>query len=684
MDIINKNLLCVKGVGENRLKLFDKLGISSVDLLFGYYPKKYIDFRICRSVNDLSVVGSVLYRLKIIKKHPTQILYRGRTVTKIEAIEDDTSVFITYFNNKYFPDSLEVDNEYLFYGKITRSFISNEMTNPWIVKEDETKRLIPIYGTTEGLTSKLIEKTVSSALRDYKEYIEETLPTWILSKHALISRREAIKKIHEPKDFDDVETARKRLIFEEILVMLLGMQLFKERSKKHTSLFIKDNVSVSFIKSLPFTLTQAQKRCINEILTDLTGSSPMNRLLQGDVGSGKTIIAAAATAVVASAGFQVAVMVPTEILAQQHFETFNRYLTPLNISIGLLTGTQKGKNREKLLDGIFCGSTKVIIGTHALIGRDVTYRNLGLVITDEQHRFGVEQRDSLARKGINPHLLVMSATPIPRTLAMIIYGDLDISEVDELPVGRIPTKTFLVDGSYRNRYLDFVKQQVDIKHQAFIVCPLIETEDETDERLAATEYKVQLEEEYMKGYSIGLIHGRMRAAEKEAVMKQFINGTIQILVSTTVIEVGLDVPNANILVIENAEYFGLSTLHQLRGRIGRGYSESYCILVSDSNDENTLSRLRILKNTYSGFDIAKHDLEMRGPGELLGNRQHGLPEMKIADLVEDQTLLIYAQNAAKSIMGKDRSLITYPHLKREVDRMFEIEDYPTDGDNNDW
>lgn len=667
MDIKNKNLQYLKGVGESRQKLFTKLGITSIDLLFCHYPRKYIDFSESHSVSDTSIVDSALYRLKVLKKYPTQRLYGGRSLTKVDTEGEGQLVSLIYFNNIYTPSGLEENKEYLFYGRIIRTLISCEISNPWLIKENEINKLLPVYTTTEGLSSKQIEKTVSVALSDYANYIEETLPSALLKQYNLISRREAVIRIHQPVSYDDVEKARRRLIFEELLVLLLGMYQFKERVKQKTSIQVIDNISSSFIESLPFRLTDAQLRCVSEILSDMKQYTPMNRLLQGDVGSGKTVVATIAALVVINCGYQVAVMVPTEILALQHFNTFSKLLSPFDISIELLTGAVKGKKRDKILESIDSGTTKLIIGTHALISKDVIYHNLGLVVADEQHRFGVEQRDSLTNKGINPHLLVMSATPIPRTLALFIYGNLDISIINELPKGRIPIHTYYVNDSYRKRYLNFVKQQIDKGYQAYIVCSLVDENKSFDDRLAASEYKKQLEEEDLRGYSIGLIHGRIKASEKASVMKQFSEGKISILVSTTVIEVGLNVPNATVMIIENAENYGLSTLHQLRGRIGRGCDESYCILVSKSIDEGTIDRLEYLTKNTDGFKIAKYDLSMRGPGELIGKRQHGLPNLKIADLTHDEKILHETQKAAKSIFPR---LFEYVYLKQEINDMF--------------
>ncbi|MCL2539754.1 MAG: ATP-dependent DNA helicase RecG, partial [Oscillospiraceae bacterium] len=474
-------------------------------------------------------------------------------------------------------------------------------------------------------------------------------------------------------DYSEVEKARERLIFEEFFIFQLGLLLLKDRKERATSVVISDNNLEKFCDSLPFSLTNAQLRSMREIAADIGRDIPMSRLLQGDVGSGKTVVAAAAVAAALKAGYQSAFMAPTEILASQHADSLSSLLSAFGANIGLLTGGVRGKNRRLLLENIACGNVNVVVGTHALISEEVVYRNLGLVIADEQHRFGVEQRMSLSRKGNNPHLLVMSATPIPRTLALMIYGELDISVIDELPKGRIPQKTYLVTEAYRERYLNFLKKMVDKGHQAFIVCPLIEESALIGDRRAATQYKEELEKGPLNGYSVGLIHGKMKPIEKQRSMEAFKNGDISILVSTTVIEVGVDVPSANVMIVENAESFGLFALHQLRGRIGRGGDESFCILVAQENGEKAKQRLRILTESNDGFAISSFDLALRGPGDLFGKRQHGLPEFRIADLAGDERVLLRARTAAKELLEDDPALESHPDLKTRMERMFEAD-----------
>lgn len=678
-DFKKQDIRYLKGVGESREKLFLRLGVDSVGALLHYYPRRYLDLRESYSVGAAPLDTPVVVRATVFRKHAPLRISGGRTIYKIEAGDDSAELTLTYFNNRFTPQALKENESYLFYGQLKGALLSREMVNPQLMKLEETDGLLPQYPATEGLSSRVIANTVRNALEQFGDAIAETLPAEILAQYDLIGRKDAIHWIHFPKDFEQAERARNRLIFEELFTLQLGMLLFRERSKQHTDIRVKTNDPKAFVQSLPFEITGAQRRSIDEIMEDIDRDVPMSRLLQGDVGSGKTVVAAAAVCAAARSGYQSAVMVPTEILAAQHADSFSKLLEGFGITVGFLTGAVKGKARKVLLGKIAGGEVDVVVGTHALIGDGVEFHNLGLVVADEQHRFGVEQRMRLSQKGDNPHLLVMSATPIPRTLALIIYGDLDISVIDELPPGRKPVKTYLVTDAYRERYLNFVKKAVDGGNQAYVVCPLVEESEAVgdpsgrgaDDRQAATQYKEELEETYLKGYAIGLVHGRMNPKEKQKVMEAFKSGEISILVSTTVIEVGVDVPNANVMIIENAEVFGLSALHQLRGRIGRGADESYCILVSESRSENAQQRLKMMTESNDGFAIAKFDLALRGPGDLLGKRQHGLPELALADLVSDDRVLYDAQQAAKDLFAEDEGLLKHPAIRNEIERMFE-------------
>ena len=670
-DIEKQDIRYLKGVGEKRGKLFNRLGIFSVGDLLRYYPRNYLDLGDCVPVSGAPLETPVLLRLSIIKKSVPVRLPGNRTMSRIEAEDESSGAGLIYFNNRFTPQSLKEGGSYLFYGKLKGSLLNPEMVNPQLIKERETEGLIPQYPATEGLPSRVIAGVIREALPQYSDSIEDTLPAGIKDRFGLISLYEALCIIHNPKDHSEAEQARRRLIFEELFTLQLGMMLFRERAKRTTGAVILNPDPERFISSLPFTLTDAQVTCIDEIIDDLKRDVPMSRLLQGDVGSGKTVVAAAAVYAAAVSGFQSAVMAPTEILAKQHANTFSALFEGFGIKTGLLTGSVKGKQRQLLLDKIKTGEVEVIIGTHALISEDVGYKKLGLVVADEQHRFGVEQRMRLSQKGDSPHLLVMSATPIPRTLALIIYGDLDISVIDRLPPGRKPVRTYLVDDSYRERYLNFIKKNADEGRQAYIVCPLIEESEIYGDHQAAVQYKQQLENGPLKGYTIEFIHGKMKSTQKQKIMDSFKNGELSVLVSTTVIEVGVDVPNANIMVVENAEFFGLSALHQLRGRIGRGTDEGYCVLVSGSENEITRRRLKIMTRTTDGFAVAKLDLSLRGPGNLFGKRQHGLPELKIADLVSDERILYETREAAETLAGDDRLLSGFPKLKAQIERLFE-------------
>lgn len=664
----------IKGVGERRAKLFNKLGVSTVDALLRYYPRGYLNLLDAGGVAEVPLGEPVAVRATVHAKSAAVRISGGRTMARVHAGDETAELEIIYFNNKYGPAALDVGKEYIFYGKLTGTLLAREIINPLVVKPEDVTSLSPQYPLTEGLSSKIIANTIKNALDFAGDDIGETLPPYIIERYNLIPRRQAIFDIHFPADYAAAARAKERLIFEELLTLQLGMFLLKSRSRVRTSVILEPSDAETFIASLPYQLTGAQRRSVHEILADISkGDVPMNRLLQGDVGSGKTVVAATAAYCAAKSGYQSAFMAPTEILASQHAETLSALFSPFDITVGLLTSSVKGKARTELLARIAAGDVDVVVGTHAVIGEAVQFHKLGFVVADEQHRFGVEQRNLLSQKGDNPHLLVMSATPIPRTLALIIYGDLDISVIDELPPGRKKIKTYLVTDEYRTRYLGFVRKTVAEGHQAYIVCPLVEESEALAETLSASEYKQELEENYLQGIPIGLVHGRMKPKEKAEVMDAFKSGTIKVLVSTTVIEVGIDVPNATLMVIENAERFGLSALHQLRGRIGRGADESHCILVSSSNSENAQRRLEVMKQTDNGFEIARYDLKSRGPGDFFGRRQHGLPELHIADLMSDETVLHDAAAAAKEILNRDPRLDApeFAPLKNQVEQMFE-------------
>lgn len=665
---LDSNIQFIKGVGEKRAKLFNSLGIFCVDSLIHFYPRKYEDWSASKSLEAVKSGETVSIKATLITPVKEAMIRRGLTLFKCKFSDGENVISVTIFNNKYLAKSLRIYEDYYLYGKIEKSLLNFSMNSPKIEKAENILAIQPVYPAKEKLTSRSISKIMKTALDELGE-IEETLDDEIMQKYSLISLDKAIKNIHFPNSADDYLPARKRLIFEELLTLQLGLLKLKSNKKSETALVIKDDYSGEFEKLLPFNLTNAQKRTISECLQDMKSKYPCNRLVQGDVGSGKTAVAASLIYSVIKNGYQATMMAPTEILATQHYESLLKILAPAGINIRLLTGSTPAKEKKEIKKALFDGEIDLIIGTHALIQNDVAFKNLALVITDEQHRFGVKQRAQLAEKGEDVHTIVMSATPIPRTLGLILYGDLDISILDELPPGRQEIRTDVVDSRYHKRLYKFIKDAIARGEQCYIVCPAVE-ENETNIK-SAEELADELANGEFKGYNLGILHGKMKPKDKEAIMKSFASGKVSLLVATTVVEVGVDVPNATIMVIENAERFGLSTLHQLRGRVGRGNKKSYCVLVSDAKGETARERLMTMKKYSDGFKIADTDLKLRGPGDFFGSRQHGLPELKIADMVEDMDTLQNAQECAKSILKNDFSLSNHPALKNQMNKMFE-------------
>lgn len=665
---LDSNIQFIKGVGEKRAKLFNSLGIFCVDSLIHFYPRKYEDWSASKSLEAVKSGKTVSIKATLITPVKEAMIRRGLTLFKCKFSDGENVISVTIFNNKYLAKSLRIYEDYYLYGKIEKSLLNFSMNSPKIEKAENILAIQPVYPAKEKLTSRSISKIMKTALDELGE-IEETLDDEIMQKYSLISLDKAIRNIHFPNSADDYLPARKRLIFEELLTLQLGLLKLKSNKKSETALVIKDDYSSEFEKLLPFNLTNAQKRTISECLQDMKSKYPCNRLVQGDVGSGKTAVAASLIYSVIKNGYQATMMAPTEILATQHYESLLKILAPTGINIRLLTGSTPAKEKKEIKKALFDGEIDLIIGTHALIQNDVAFKNLALVITDEQHRFGVKQRAQLAEKGEDVHTIVMSATPIPRTLGLILYGDLDISILDELPPGRQEIRTDVVDSRYHKRLYKFIKDAIARGEQCYIVCPAVE-ENETNIK-SAEELADELANGEFKGYNLGILHGKMKPKDKEAIMKSFASGKVSLLVATTVVEVGVDVPNATIMVIENAERFGLSTLHQLRGRVGRGNKKSYCVLVSDAKGETARERLMTMKKYSDGFKIADTDLKLRGPGDFFGSRQHGLPELKIADMVEDMDTLQNAQECAKSILRNDFSLSNHPALKNQMNKMFE-------------
>ncbi len=661
----------LNGVGEKRAQLFRKLGVSSVGALLRFYPRTYEDWSHPYSIQEAPYEKPCCIRAAIASRVTETRVRKGMTLYKFRVCDGLSVMNITLFNNRYAPNLFKEGKEFLFYGKVTGTFLRREMSAPLFESADHGVRIRPIYSQTEGLSSRQIEQAVRQAFSWLPASVKDDLPADLRERYQFPHLKQALSDIHFPKNQEQLEQARRRFVFEELFILQLGLLRLKSRRKSETHMRLCIDSTQEFYRLLPFAPTSAQKRAVAECMWDMSqGAVPMNRLIQGDVGSGKTAVAAALCYNVAKNQMQSAFMAPTEILAEQHYRSLTSLLSLAGIQTALLTGSTTAAARKDTLKRLQNREIDVMIGTHALLSEGVQFARLGLVITDEQHRFGVDQRAALAAKGNNPHLLVMSATPIPRTLALMIYGDLDVSILDELPPGRQPVDTFWVDSGKRQRAFRFIKKHLDSGRQAYIVCPLVE---EGESNLAAAQqYFEQLQQTDFSGYSVGLLHGKMKNKEKEQVMSGFSQGEIQILVSTTVIEVGVDVPNAVIMLIENAERFGLSQLHQLRGRVGRGTYKSYCILISDAQNEETKRRLGAMCRTNNGFEIAEEDLKLRGPGDFFGSRQHGLPDLKIADMMTDMEILQQAQEEARRTLSQDPSLCHPEHrgLRAEMFRLF--------------
>lgn len=667
MEPSDYSIQYIKGVGEKRAQIFNRLGVYTVDDLIRYYPRAYQDRSKTKTVLEAQNGETVTIKATMITPVKEALIRKGLTLYKCNFTDGENVIHVTIFNNKYLAKALRTFDDYILYGKLEKSFTHASMSSPVIEKSDDSIGIIPIYPATENLNSRAIAKVVKAALEKFGSF-EETLSKEIIEEYALCPLDFAIREIHFPSCEANIAVARKRLIFEELLTLQLGLLKLKDKKEITNGFRIAKDYGKEFFALLPYSLTGAQLKAVGECTADMQSPKVMNRLIQGDVGSGKTAVAAAVMYNAVKNGYQAAIMAPTEILAVQHYETFSKILDGTGIRIALLTGSTKAAEKKSIKAALIDGGIDIAIGTHALIQNDVEFKNLALVVTDEQHRFGVEQRASLAMKADNPHLLVMSATPIPRTLGLIIYGDLSISVLDEMPAGRKPVRTDLVDSSYHERIYNFIKKAVDEGHQAYIVCSLVE-EGET-ELISAKEYAEKLSETAFKGYNLGLLHGKMKAKEKENVMAAFARGDIQILVATTVVEVGVDVPNATIMLIENADRFGLSQLHQLRGRVGRGADKSYCILVSDNESQATAERLQVVKSTSDGFRLADYDLKTRGPGDFFGKRQHGLPNLRIADMVEDMETLRKCQECAHKMLEADPRLDNHPALVKQINEMF--------------
>lgn len=672
---LSTDIRFLKGIGETRAAAFKKLGVGSVRSLLELYPRVYEDWENLTSVFDAPTEENVCIKGTLLCAPQTVKTRSGIQITKALISDGHSGLFeAVFFQNPYILTMLKTDIEYLFFGKLRQNANGSlEMSAPKFIKAENGGGLHAVYPQTAGLTSKMISAAVKNALAAYAGELKDPLPPELIKKYRLMPLGQAVRSIHFPQTQADVDGARRRLIYEELLILQLALKLSRSAEREKTSYTVKEDKTAEFIPLLPFELTGAQKRTIAECAADMQRNVPMRRLIQGDVGSGKTAVAAALIYSAAKNGFQSVLMAPTEVLAKQHLTTFTEFYKNTDIEIALLTGSTPAKQRRETLKRLKCGEIKLLIGTHAVISAGVEYSCLGLAVTDEQHRFGVNQRAALREKGSSPHVLVMSATPIPRTLSLILYGDLDISVIDEKPAGRQKTDTFAVTSAYHARLYKFIKKQLDAGRQGYIVCPLVEENEENpSERTAAESYVKELSETVFRDYSVGLLHGKMKQKEKDDVMTRFASGEIRLLICTVVIEVGVDVPNANVIVIENAECFGLSQLHQLRGRTGRGKEKSYCILVSDAKNDAAKQRFETMCATDDGFKIAEEDLRLRGPGDFFGARQSGLPDLKLADLMSDSRILYAAAEDAKRIVAADPLLSSpqYSALKEKASELF--------------
>ena len=676
MADLNTDVRYIKGIGEKKAQALNKLGVFSLYDLISYFPRKYEDRSVYKPI-ALTADGETVCVCALVADTPRLTrIRRGLDIVKLRAVDESGVLDVTFFNQSYAKDNLHRGDSYIFYGKIEAHGARRAMTNPIYEREDGahsvTGRIIPIYRVNAGLNQRTMLQSVRQGLDECGDLIEDVLPDVLRCRCKLVQARYAYENIHFPSDFGALELARQRVIFEEFFVLACALNKMRGERIEQGGIVMDGADAEEFFASLPFPPTGAQRRAVAQAIDDMRSGRVMNRLLQGDVGSGKTLVAAALIWYVWKCGFTSAFMAPTEILAEQHFMTLSSLFAPFGLRVARLTGAMTAKEKREVKAALAAGSVDLIVGTHALFSTDVEYSRLGLVVTDEQHRFGVAQRSALIGKGQKPHVLVMSATPIPRTLALIIYGDLDVSVLDELPPGRQKVDTFAVGESYRARLNNFIRRLVGEGRQVFVVCPMVEENDELPIKLKSAEEHAKELTAAFPDLRVGCVHGKMKAKDKDRVMADFAAGKLDILVSTTVIEVGVDVPNAALMIVENAERFGLSQLHQLRGRVGRGQHKSYCVLVSDADGEEVKSRLSIMVKTNYGFKISEEDLRLRGPGDFFGSRQHGLPEMHVADLGADVNVLKSAQDEAQRLLKDDPALTKpeYRALRERIDHLF--------------
>ena len=659
------------GVGEARAKKLEKLGLSTAADLLAWYPRDYEDRRKVYAVAEAPLEERVCVAAMAAEHPRLSRIRKGLELVQVKVVDHTGALHLTFFNQSYIERAIRAGEEYIFYGAVEGQGRRRTMVNPIFERADRqsfTGRIMPVYRLTAGISNHLLASLIRQAL-PCAEGLPETLPQRVRQEHQLAAAEFSLKNIHFPQDEESLELARRRLAFEELFYLAVGLSFLKDRrGQEGAGAPVPPRPKEDFLKLLPFTPTQAQSRVMDEAAADMASGRPMNRLVQGDVGSGKTAVAAYAGWLCAGSGFQAALMAPTEVLAEQHYRSLSALLAPAGVRVGLLTGSMTAAGKKKIRSALEFGEIDFVVGTHALISEGVAFRRLALIVADEQHRFGVAQRAALAAKsgeGTAPHVLVMSATPIPRTLALIIYGDLDVSVIDQLPPGRTPIATYVVREDKRQRMYGFVRKQVEEGRQAYIICPAVEENPDAalpgEERpalnlKAVKTYAEKLQKEVFPDLRLGILHGKMKPREKEAAMTAFSSGETQVLVATTVVEVGVDVPNASLIIIENADRFGLSQLHQLRGRVGRGEHPSHCVLITGTRSLEAMERLHTLASTTDGFKISEEDLKARGPGDFFGNRQHGLPQMKLADLAGDMRLLSEAQEAARSLLERDPQL----------------------------
>ena len=664
-----------KGIGEQRAKILNKLGVYTLQDLLSYFPRDYQDRSVIRELSELQSGESACVRVLVVSRPVLARIRKGMELVKFRIADETAAADVTFFNQSYVKNQIVSGGSYLFYGRFQRNGNRLELLNPVFEKAEtaggSTGRIVPVYRLSAGLSQKVLSKAIEQGLDELAGQLPELLPEELRQKYGLMDCTEAYRDIHFPATMAAAEEARKRLVFEELFVLACGLGRMKVRRREQAARVIPAVDPEVFFRSLPFQLTGAQQRAVRQALADMACGSVMNRLVQGDVGSGKTVVAAACIWAVKQAGYQAAFMAPTELLADQHADTLDKLLSPFGIRTVLLKGSMRAAQKRIAREALAFGQADLVVGTHAILSEGVEFQDLALVITDEQHRFGVEQRAALAAKTRQPHVLVMSATPIPRTLALIIYGDVDVSIIDELPPGRQRVDTFAVGEGMRERINRFIARLVGEGRQVYVVCPMIGDEEQTAMDLkSAKELHRRLQEETFPDLNVALLHGKMKAAEKEAVMASFAAGETDILVATTVIEVGVDVPNAALMVVENAERFGLSQLHQLRGRVGRGQHKSYCVLFQGSDGGDSKTRLEIMTRLSDGFKISEEDLKLRGPGDFFGSRQHGLPQLQVADLASSLDVLAWAQREAAALLERDPELESLPRLRERVERLF--------------